>query len=142
MYRLGSRRPRATWWCEGYATGLSILSALNELGFAEDQVIVAFSAGGLSRLAKRGIVIADRDYGHCKNRHTWIEYTRVCPECGVKGAYPAGEKAARDTGLLYWLPPEAGMDANDTHLGYGINTLKLAFLAIRKEYLAAVRKTG
>ena len=87
------------WWCEGLATGLSILAALRLLS-RRARVTVCFSALNLSRVAReRGIVVADRD-----------EESRT------------GENAARQTGLRYWLPPDPG-DANDFHQAYGVRAL-------------------
>ena len=96
VYHLGAGREQ--WWCEGLATGLSVLAALGQL-YRRARVSVCFSAHNLSRVAKRGIVVADRD---------------------AKSG--AGERAARQTGLPYWLPPEPG-DANDFHLQHGVNGL-------------------
>ena len=86
------------WWCEGLATGLSILAALRLLS-RRARVTVCFSALNLARAARRGIVIADHD-----------------EKSG------AGEKAARATGLRWWMPPEPG-DANDFHQKYGLKVL-------------------
>ena len=86
------------WWCEGLATGLSVLAALKLL-CRRARVTVCFSASNLSRVAQRGIVIADHD-----------------EKSG------AGEKAARATGLDWWMPPEPG-DANDFHQAYGVRAL-------------------
>ena len=87
------------WWCEGLATGLSILAALRLLS-RRARVTVCFSAPNLSRVARgRGIVVADHD-----------EESRT------------GENAARQTGLRYWLPPESG-DANDFHQACGVRAL-------------------
>ncbi len=86
------------WWCEGLATGLSVLAALKLL-CRRARVTVCFSASNLARAARSGIVIADHD-----------------EKSG------AGEKAARATGLDWWLPPEPG-DANDFHQAYGVRAL-------------------
>ena len=87
------------WWCEGLATGLSILAALRLL-CRRARVTVCFSASNLSKVARgRGIVVADRD-----------EESRT------------GENAARQTGLRYWLPPDPG-DANDFHRARGARAL-------------------
>ena len=86
------------WWCEGLATGLSVLAALKLL-CRRARVTVCFSASNLARAARRGIVIADHD-----------------EKSG------AGEKAARATGLRWWMPPEPG-DANDFHQKYGLKVL-------------------
>ncbi len=86
------------WWCEGLATGLSVLAALKLL-CRRARVTVCFSASNLARAARRGIVIADHD-----------------EKSG------AGEKAARATGLDWWMPPEPG-DANDFHQACGVRAL-------------------
>ena len=86
------------WWCEGLATGLSVAQALKRL-YRRSRVTVCFSAGNLSKVARRGLVIADHD-----------------------ARSGAGEDAAKRTGLPYWLPPEPG-DANDLHLARGIAAL-------------------
>ena len=89
---------REQWWCEGLSTGLSVLAALKLL-CRRARVTVCFSASNLARAARRGIVIADHD-----------------EKSG------AGEKAARTTGLDWWMPPEPG-DANDFHQKYGLKVL-------------------
>lgn len=79
------------YWCEGYATGLSLRECLKALGLRY-RIHIAFSAGNLVNLATQagaGVVIADRDDSQ------------------------TGEKAAIKTGLPYFLP-EAG-DFNDLH---------------------------
>lgn len=75
------------WWCEGYATGLSIHKALAALRIPA-RVHVCFSAHNLSVMARKGFVVADQDKSG------------------------AGETAAKKTGLPCYLP-EAG-DFNDT----------------------------
>lgn len=86
------------WWCEGFATGLSVQAALARL-YRRARVTVCFSDGNLVHVAKRGFVVADHD------------------ESG------AGEKAAKATGLPYWMPPAEGTDANDFHLTVSIDAL-------------------
>ncbi len=86
------------WWVEGLATGLSVLAALRLLS-RRARVTVCFSASNLAKVARHGIVVADHDAGS-----------------------QAGEKAARQTALRYWLPPEPG-DANDFHQAYGVRAL-------------------
>ena len=81
------------WWCEGYATGLSIQKALAALRMP-GRVHVCFSAHNMASLAHSGVVVADRD------------------ESG------AGEAAAIKTGLPYYLP-EIG-DFNDTVARIGL----------------------
>ena len=82
--------PRAVY-CEGYATGLSILMAL-ESGNIPARVVVCFCASNLSWVARQdetGVIVADHD----KN--------------GV------GKKAAEEARRPYWMPIRVGEDAND-----------------------------
>lgn len=76
--------------CEGYATALSIKQALTALK-RKFTLHVCFSAGNLVKVASTlpmGYVIADHD------------------------ASGTGERAARETGWPWWMPPEIG-DFND-----------------------------
>ena len=97
VYQIGVRG-QPLYWCEGYATALSVQAALRYLS-RQGQVVVCFSAGTLARVARHGYVIADND------------------------ASEAGEKAARETGLPWWMPPKVGMDANDWHMSQGVSAL-------------------
>ena len=88
-----------TWYCEGYATGLSIQAALKHL-YRDDRVVVCFSAANIAAVAGReGLVVADHD------------------------ANGVGERYALKTGLRYWMPPDVGTDANDYHLAHGVKAL-------------------
>lgn len=82
-------------WCEGYATALSIHAALMAMR-VQCRVHACFSAGNLQRMAKRGFVVADNDPGSC-----------------------AGIKAAKSTGLPYWVSDSPGEDFNDFHQSRG-----------------------
>lgn len=115
---LGGRRGM-WWWCEGYATGLSILQAINALYRSDDRVVVAFSAGAIAKYAKRGVIVAEHDRYKCNAvecGHRWAAEwgdTR-CPQCSSERVSPpAGERAAREAGLPFWKSPIAGEDAND-----------------------------
>lgn len=99
-------------WCEGYATALSIRSALVALKIPH-RIHVCFSAGNLASMAMCGIVVADNDESM------------------------TGEKAAKSTGLRYFMPPDVGTDFNDYHQSVG--TLR-AGLALRPLVLDALRK--
>jgi putative DNA primase/helicase len=82
--------------CEGYATGLSIHAAVTALR-ARRSVVVCFSAGNLSRIAKalNGVVIvADND------------------------ASGTGEKVAQ--GYRFWMSDTTGEDFNDYHKRVGL----------------------
>lgn len=87
---------RQRWLVEGYATGLSVLMALQSL-YRDDQVVVCFSAWNLNKIQGH-YVIADND------------------ESGT------GEEVALRTKLPYWMPPETG-DANDYHQKHGLKAL-------------------
>jgi len=85
------------WWCEGWATALSLQAALNAIKLRYT-IHVCFSAGNLEYLAKSagvGTVFADND------------------------ASGTGEKAAIATGLP-WMKPDHIGDANDMHKSMGI----------------------
>ena len=119
VHRLG--RGFARWYCEGYATGLSVQTALRRL-HRRDEVVVCFSAQNLPAAARYdwwpdGYVIADRDLHSCPRcKHRWDgawEKRDDCPACGNKAVtMPAGERYTRMTGLPYWMPERPG-DAND-----------------------------
>lgn len=88
-------RGAADYYCEGYATGLSLRECLHALRMRY-RIHITFSAGNLSKVAAKygtGYVIADRD------------------DSGT------GERAALKTGLPYLLP-DAG-DWNDQHQAMG-----------------------
>ena len=131
VYNLG--RAWTRWYCEGYATGLSVQAALR-LMHRDDQVVVCFSAANLAQVGTPGwseprprYVIADHDWWRCPLRECdfrWAYAAHSCPNCGYGRVIgPAGEKYARKTGLPYWIPPEAGMDANDFHQAHGLDGL-------------------
>ena len=114
VFRLGSGREM--WWCEGLATGLSVLAALEHL-YRRARVTVCFSAGNLAKVARKagyGVVVADHDPNS-----------------------QAGEKAAQKTGLRWWMPTEPG-DANDYHQRRGVQALAKQL----QEVLTASRKAA
>lgn len=79
--------------CEGYATGLSCRAALTALK-ARFTIFVCFSAHNMGRLSRElpmGLVVADND------------------------ASLTGERAAKETGWPYFMPPTVGHDFNDFH---------------------------
>lgn len=100
-----------TYFCEGYATGLSIRTAL-KLGMRAGRVVVCFATGNLVRFVDlfsgRRFVVADND-SHRTN---------------------AGEEAAKKTGLPYWMPPNPG-DANDYHMTEGLEALAAGLAELR-----------
>ena len=85
--------------CEGFATGLSLQTILVKALKMPSAIHVSFSAGNAVKLAKRlpnAIFIADNDVSK------------------------AGEKAAIESGLKWWMPPVEGWDANDYLLSKGL----------------------
>ncbi len=119
------------YYCEGYATALSVMAALKRLSRDQHcEVWVCFSAGNIPNVAKsrrRSMVIADHDWWRCPKkecRAKWDYESKRCPSCGSSGVTePAGEKYAKQTGLPYWMPPEPGTDANDYHQAHGVEAL-------------------
>ena len=101
VYKIGKGAER--YYCEGYATALSVRAALQHLyRDRHSEVWACFSAGNIPKVARssrRSMVIADND------------------ESG------AGEWAAQQTGLPYWMPEEPGTDANDVMLSHGVEAL-------------------
>jgi len=93
-YRFVAGRLAADYWCEGFATGLSLRACLHALS-KPYRIHVTFSAHNLKRMAHSGYVIADHDINL------------------------VGEAAAKETGLPYWLAPEVGTDLNDLHKASG-----------------------
>jgi len=88
--------------CEGFATALSVRSAMQSLHIAT-QIYVCFSAHNVAHIAGLvgGFVVADND------------------------ASGTGLNYATRTGLPYWMPPALG-DANDYHQATDVRTLALS----------------
>lgn len=91
-------------WCEGYATALSVQACLKR----RCRIHVCFSASNLASIARSGFVIADND------------------------ASKAGEKAAKSTGLSYFMPPVLGQDFNDYERDVGRFKATVALLQTMK----------
>ncbi len=127
VYKLGRGGER--WYCEGYATALSVRAALKALyRDQQSEVRVCFSSANLARVAgTRGYVLADHDWWSCPAcSHRWDAPLgeQACPACGrVQPTPPAGEHCAAKTGLPYWMPPEPGTDANDFMQEHGVAAL-------------------
>ena len=96
------------WFCEGWATGLSLSEALKTLRI-DHSVVVTFSAANLVYVAKdkSGFVFADNDMSF------------------------VGEDAARATGLPWTMSEEIGWDANDVHQKAGIVCLMKLIQSVR-----------
>jgi putative DNA primase/helicase len=104
IYRIGAPMARKTVLCEGYATGLTLDTALKAMQ-GTHAVIVCFSATNLKLVAELfpgAVVCADND------------------------VTKTGEEAAKSTRLKWIMPPEAGMDFNDWHQRDGIIVVREA----------------
>lgn len=114
VFRLGDRAAPETFLVEGYATGLSVITALRSVGLRAS-VLVCFSAGNLVHVAPmvkgKRFVFADHDESQ------------------------AGEKAALQTNLPYCMSPELG-DANDLHVKAGLMAVCAQLMAVRRLELA------
>lgn len=112
VLRIGDRRAREVFLCEGFATGLSIAEAVRVLRL-NAAVLVTFSATNLvhvsGRLKSLALVVADHD------------------ESGV------GESAAKATGLRYCMSDRMGEDANDLHQRAGVFALAKMLMAARAQ---------
>ena len=98
--------------CEGYATGLSIDRALQQMRLRAT-VLVCFNDSNMINIAKltkgaRRYVFADNDKSG------------------------AGERAAVATGLNYCMSPVEGEDANDLHKRSGLMPLCNLIMTARK----------
>jgi putative DNA primase/helicase len=110
---------RFTWFCEGFATGLSARAALRSLN-RSDGVLVGFSAYNVALLAKeatgRRAIITDHD--------------KPLPQFGGLGT---GEYYAKQTGVPYLMPPQQGDDINDVHRREGIFEVQRLLSAFLRE---------
>lgn len=104
IYRIGAPRARKTVLCEGYATGLTLDTALKAMQ-GTHAVIVCFSATNLKLVAE---LFPD---------------AAVCADNDVT---KTGEEAAKSTQLKWTMPPETGMDFNDWHQRDGIIVVREA----------------
>ena len=85
------------YYCEGYATALSVMAALKRLYRDQhSEVWVCFSAGNIPKVAesrRRSIVIADHDWWRCPKkecRAKWDYESKRCPSCGSSGGNRTG----------------------------------------------------
>ena len=110
VLRLGPKQAQETFFCEGYATGLSIEAAarLMRLNAA---VLICFSDANMVHVAAlfkgRGFVCADHD------------------ESG------AGQRAAEKINLPYCMSPVLGEDVNDLHARAGLMAAAQLLMRVR-----------
>lgn len=111
-----------TWHCEGYATGLTLRTALKGLNRA-DTVLCCFSASNVAAVARqaggRAYIAADHDR----------------PQAQFDGL-GTGEYWARQTELGFLMPPDVGTDLNDFHMSAGI----FAVQRLLTEFLRETRR--
>lgn len=99
VHRLG--RGREFWLVEGYATGLTVLSALKRL-YRSAEVVVCFSAENLKHVA-----------GH-------LDPVYIVADNDASGT---GERVSVATGRPWCMPPTVGQDANDMHQAEGLDAV-------------------
>lgn len=116
VLRLGRNDKHATILCEGYATGLSIKAACEQMNLVHT-VLVTFSDGNMVHVAE---ILENAPFRRC-----------VIADSDESGA---GEKAAKATGLPYAMPEVVGYDANDVHQKSGL-------LAVCRLVMDAMRKS-
>lgn len=85
---------------EGYASGLSVAAAI-KASRMRAHVVICFSAGNLVHVATR-----------------YKDARIACDNDDLKTG--TGEKAAKATGLKYFMPPVPGQDFNDLHREKGL----------------------
>lgn len=109
---MGDRDATEVWLCEGYATGLSLHSALRSVGL-KASVVVCFSASNL-------IQVADQIKG---KRYVFTD----------NDASQTGEKSAVSTGLPWTMASQVGWDANDVHKNEGLFAVVRLIMALRSK---------
>lgn len=110
-FRIGSNKSHETYFVEGYATGLSVDTALR-LSRINASVLVCFSASNLQHIAMnttgRRYIFADND------------------------ASQTGENAAKATGLPFCMSDVVGEDANDMHARNGVLAVAKKIMEVRR----------
>jgi putative DNA primase/helicase len=106
VYQLGVSclKARHVALCEGYATGLSVQSALRMITGAHC-VLVCFSARNLELVASL--------IGSCVD-------AAICADNDLSGT---GQDSAKRTGRRWVMPETAGTDYNDLHISHGIRAV-------------------
>ena len=112
IYRIGSKTASETFLCEGYATGLSIATALRGAG-SSGSVLVCFSDKNLEQVAAQ---VKGKKYIYADN-----------------DASKAGEAAAIKSGVPYCMSDTVGNDANDDHQKHGIFMVIKKLMEVRRK---------
>jgi len=111
VLRIGPQGAQEVFFCEGYATGLSIGIALQLLRLSA-VVVACFSATNMTHVANnmtgKRFVFADND------------------------ASRTGEKAALATGLPWCMSDVQGEDANDMHVRAGVMAVAKKLMEVRR----------
>lgn len=114
-----------TWFCEGYATGLSIRAALHGLK-VRATVLCCFSASNIVAVARqsraRAFVAADND---------------PIPKSDPFNGLGTGEHYARQTDLPYGMPPSIDTDFNDMHQRDGVFVVQRVLTSVMSGRRAA-----
>lgn len=115
IYRMG-RYGKETVLCEGYATGLSIMAAIQMMRI-DASVLVCFSAQNMRHVAAqtpgRVLIAADNDESK------------------------TGERIAAEIGKPWAMPPTVGHDFNDMHMAEGLVPVCRSIMEMRREVVAA-----
>ncbi|WP_157970182.1 toprim domain-containing protein [Pelagibacterium sediminicola] len=120
---------RDIWLCEGYATALSVRTALRGLN-RTDTVLVCFSASNIAKVASalprpaRCLIAADNDAPPAARPEQF----------DGKGA---GEYFAHKAGKPYAMPPDVGTDFNDLHVEQGIFAVQRVLMKLNREAIRA-----
>lgn len=132
VLRMGPSRATELVLCEGYATGLSVLAAVQQMRL-NAAVLVTFSAHNLThcagRTTGRRYVIADHDA------------PQRDPIKAAMNPGEQGQRAAIATGLGWAMPSTEGFDANDLMAADGLMAVCALVMRARAAEGVAVAET-
>lgn len=114
VLRLGPKQVTETVLCEGYATGLSIMTALETMRL-NAAVLICFSDSNMRHVAES---VSGMKYAYADN-----------------DASGAGERAAQMAGVPYCMSDILGNDANDDHVNLGVFRVARKLMTVRQEAL-------
>lgn len=122
VLRLGPPHATETFFCEGYATALSIEAAVRQMRL-NAAVLACFSDTNMVHVASqftRG------------RRYVFADHDRENKQTGTR----AGHEAARKIGLPYCMSEAEGEDANDLHVRAGLLSVCKLLMAVRAHGVA------